>query len=112
MAACRHPCSASRCVLLRSFQLDSSSGDPITNTLKQMYVADGTQGLNVSFTHAMYNDDPPNATAASPGYAHAKGFLAANATNGFWVIHSVPNWPYALTTGYLPYPSSSQVLQC
>ena len=77
-----------------------------------MYDADGTQGLNVSFTHAMYNDDPPNATAASSGYAHAKGFLAANATNGFWVIHSVPKWPYALTTGYLPYPSSKQVLQC
>ena len=89
--------------------MDSSSGDPITNTLKQMYVADGTQGLNVSFTHAMYNDDPPNATAASAGYAHAKGFLA---TNGFWVIHSVPNWPYALTTGYLPFPTSSQVRQC
>ena len=97
--------------MFRSFQLDSSSGDPITNTVKQMYEADGTHGLNVSFTHAMYNDEPPNDSASS-GYAHAKGFLAANATNGFWVIHSVPKWPYALTTGYLPFPTSSQVRQC
>jgi deoxyribonuclease-2 len=73
-----------------------------------MYAADNTFGLNVSFTHAMYNDDPPNASAASSGYAHSKGFLAANETNGFWVTHSVPNWPYALTTGYLPFPTASQ----
>jgi hypothetical protein len=77
-----------------------------------MYLADSTRGLNVSFTHAMYNDDPPNATAAYEGYAHAKGFLAANATNGFWLIHSVPNWPYALTNGYLPFPTISQVQCC
>jgi deoxyribonuclease-2 len=73
-----------------------------------MYAADPTSGLNVSFTHAMYNDDPPNASTASSGYAHAKGFLAANQTNGFWVVHSVPNWPYSLTVGYLPFPTVSQ----
>jgi hypothetical protein len=94
--------------LFRSFQLDSRDGDPITNTVKQMYAADNTLGLNVSFTHAMYNDDPPNASTASAGFAHSKGFLAANETNGFWVTHSVPNWPYALTTGFLPFPTASQ----
>ena len=41
---------------LCSFQLDSPDGDPITNTVRQMYAADNSSGLNVSFTHAMYVD--------------------------------------------------------
>jgi len=41
-------------------------------------------------------------------YAHAKGVLACNATNGFWLVHSVPNWPYSLSVGYLPYPYAAQ----
>jgi deoxyribonuclease-2 len=76
--------------------------------VKQLYAADGSNGTNAPFIHAMYNDDPPGTSPASQVYAHAKGVLAANQTNGFWVVHSVPNWPYSLQTGYQPYPTSAQ----
>ncbi|XP_012216163.2 plancitoxin-1 [Linepithema humile] len=40
----------------------------------------------------MYNDDPPN-RPSSAKYGHAKGVVIANQQQGFWLIHSVPNYP-------------------
>ena len=40
----------------------------------------------------MYNDQPTNANSLS-SRAHMKGFLAMDAEQGFWMIHSVPLFP-------------------
>ncbi|EZA50029.1 hypothetical protein DMN91_006039 [Ooceraea biroi] len=46
----------------------------------------------------LYNDDPPN-RPSSGKYGHAKGVLMANQRQGFWLIHSVPNYPPVPNTG-------------
>lgn len=45
----------------------------------------------------------------SSSYAHAKGVLAMDSTSGFWLIHSIPNFPEApdLGLGY-KYPASGR----
>lgn len=40
----------------------------------------------------LYNDDPPN-RPINGKYGHAKGAMMANNKQGFWLIHSVPNYP-------------------
>ncbi|XP_070152127.1 plancitoxin-1 isoform X3 [Polyergus mexicanus] len=40
----------------------------------------------------LYNDDPPN-RSINGKYGHAKGAMMANMQQGFWLIHSVPNYP-------------------
>ncbi|KAL0109468.1 hypothetical protein PUN28_014495 [Cardiocondyla obscurior] len=40
----------------------------------------------------LYNDDPPN-RPINGKYGHAKGAVWANKQQGFWLIHSVPNYP-------------------
>lgn len=47
----------------------------------------------------MYNDDPPNRPSISK-YGHAKGVMIANQQQGFWLIHSVPNYPPIPNSGY------------
>ncbi|KAN0038156.1 hypothetical protein ACTA71_000328 [Dictyostelium dimigraforme] len=41
----------------------------------------------------MYNDQPPTDEADSE-YAHSKGVVAFDSTQGFWLIHSVPRFPH------------------
>ncbi|PBC30555.1 Deoxyribonuclease-2-alpha [Apis cerana cerana] len=40
----------------------------------------------------LYNDSPPNASYAW-NYGHTKGVVMINSDQGFWLIHSVPNFP-------------------
>lgn len=43
--------------------------------------------------YVMYNDQPPQgATSSSKG--HTKGVVVANQSGGFWLIHSVPHFPF------------------
>ncbi|XP_020291950.1 plancitoxin-1 [Pseudomyrmex gracilis] len=46
----------------------------------------------------MYNDDPPN-RPINGKYGHAKGVMMANEKQGFWLIHSVPNYPPVPNSG-------------
>lgn len=46
----------------------------------------------------MYNDQPPNKTATLK-YGHSKGVIMADETRGFWLVHSVPNYPPVPNTG-------------
>ncbi|XP_076755018.1 deoxyribonuclease II [Xylocopa sonorina] len=41
---------------------------------------------------SLYNDSPPNASYAW-SYGHTKGVVMVNGDQGFWLIHSVPNFP-------------------
>lgn len=57
----------------------------------------------------MYNDSPPNASYVWK-YGHTKGALAVNKDQGFWLIHSVPNYPPAPKGGELTRPSKRENL--
>lgn len=46
----------------------------------------------------MYNDQPPNQPARFNN-GHTKGVVIAGETEGFWLIHSVPNFPPEPNTG-------------
>ncbi|KAK2584782.1 hypothetical protein KPH14_007101 [Odynerus spinipes] len=40
----------------------------------------------------LYNDDPPDRSVVGT-YGHTKGVVATDKNQGFWMIHSVPNFP-------------------
>ncbi|KAL7303502.1 hypothetical protein TKK_0003669 [Trichogramma kaykai] len=46
----------------------------------------------------LYNDQPPNQPARLIN-GHAKGAIITNGKEGFWLIHSVPNFPPQPNTG-------------
>jgi deoxyribonuclease-2 len=50
--------------------------------------------------YVMYNDQTPDGQY-SLKYGHSKGFFAYNATNGYWVQHSIPHFPNYQSKGYL-----------
>ncbi|XP_025155178.1 plancitoxin-1 isoform X2 [Harpegnathos saltator] len=58
------------------------------NTLAPLY--DDSKAANIFW--ALYNDDPPD-KSANGKYGHAKGAVIVNKRWGFWLIHSVPNYP-------------------
>lgn len=41
----------------------------------------------------VYNDEPTNKDASST-QGHSKGMVLANNNTGFWLVHSVPKFPY------------------
>lgn len=51
----------------------------------------------------MYNDQPPQGDKSS-SKGHTKGVVVANQSEGFWLIHSVPHFPFS-QTGYV-YPKT------
>ncbi|XP_024875742.1 plancitoxin-1 [Temnothorax curvispinosus] len=46
----------------------------------------------------LYNDDPPNRPINGKN-GHTKGAVMANKKQGFWLIHSVPNYPPVPNSG-------------
>lgn len=46
----------------------------------------------------LYNDSPPNGPSNGK-YGHTKGAVMADKDQGFWLVHSVPNFPPAPRTG-------------
>ena len=56
----------------------------------------------------MYNDQPPN-KKVSFDKGHTKGvFVLGPSGSGFWLIHSVPHFPYESKNGY-QYPGSGHL---
>ncbi|CAG2115740.1 unnamed protein product, partial [Medioppia subpectinata] len=70
-------------------------------TLAPLYV----KTIDPSISYLNYNDQPPNDTATH-GAAHAKGVVAANGKQGFWLIHSVPHFAPIETDHQYVYPST------
>ena len=60
--------------------------------------------------------EPADGSSVSSTYAHAKGLLVATVSDGaFWFVHSMPQWPNAMTEGTPgPFPSDTyaQSLTC
>ena len=113
--------------MLKTHKLSSSSNSYIQNGTSYAYVDASTTsfeflskditlvtsplGLTLHPLYAgsaelsfMYNDETPD-NKTSSSYGHTKGVIAANGTEGFWLIHSVPSFPPEPDDGY-SYPSS------
>ena len=94
-----------------SYSLDQDKNGMIMATMYQLY------GGSLNFTdvvYAMYNDEPPPDSSASSSYAHAKGVIATNSKQGFWLFHSMPKWPNSISMGAseLPDFKYAQTLEC
>jgi deoxyribonuclease II len=94
------------------YDVNQTTSGCIMATVNQLYSP--SLDLN-NIAYALYNDDPPPpAGTASSTYAHSKGVLLLNDQQGFWLVHSKPNWPNARTVGAGGFPDTtySQSLMC
>ncbi|VDN28440.1 unnamed protein product [Cylicostephanus goldi] len=64
----------------------NSSNSAIGATISQLYKVD-----KKSF-YIAYNDDGPD-TEVESGRGHSKGVAVFDKNVGFWMVHSVPNYP-------------------
>jgi len=89
------------------YDLNTTKGGAITNTVKQLYAATDSDGV------AVYNDDTDEGQRLA-SHAHAKGVAVFNTKGGFWMIHSVPKWPNRRSKGYgvLPSDKFGQTFMC
>lgn len=76
---------------LSEYDVDQASSGAIMASVNQVYQFD--DGEDVALL--MWNDEPPPDETASDTYAHSKGLLFVDETQGFYIIHSKPNWPAA-----------------
>ena len=66
--------------------IDDSSNSILARTLAQ---TSHSKHENISIV--TYNESPPGGTEEAPiKFAHAKGVLAGDHRQGFWLIHSIP----------------------
>ncbi|KAK1117348.1 hypothetical protein K0M31_016719 [Melipona bicolor] len=56
---------------------------------------------------SLYNDSPPNASYVW-NFGHTKGIVMANSEQGFWLIHSVPNFPPVPKSGIQTRPLNKE----
>ncbi|KHJ86510.1 deoxyribonuclease II [Oesophagostomum dentatum] len=81
-------------------KLISDNTSAIGATLSQLYTFDKESTFAIA-----YNDDSPDTRV--DGYrAHSKGVAIFDRKVGFWMVHSVPNFP---PTGNYSYPPSGSV---
>ncbi|CAJ0600388.1 unnamed protein product [Cylicocyclus nassatus] len=81
--------------------LISSNKSAIGATLSQLYKIDKKETFAIA-----YNDDSPDGPVES-GRAHSKGVAVFDHDVGFWMVHSVPNFPPS--SGEYSYPGSGAV---
>lgn len=94
------------------YDTNQTENGNIMRTMSQLY-SPSLDMNNVAY--ALYNDDPPPPyTTASSTYAHAKGVILTDDIQGFWLIHSKPNWPNGRSEGAAGFPDTtySQSLMC
>jgi len=48
-----------------------------------------------SYGYLMYNDEIPKGGANSGSFGHTKGVVSFTADGGYWLVHSLPNFPDA-----------------
>ncbi|XP_036916864.1 deoxyribonuclease-2-beta isoform X1 [Sturnira hondurensis] len=82
----------------RSKQLMNTTESALGRTLEQLYEAFASKNSNTAYL--MYNDGVPKAGNYSRKYGHTKGLLLWNKVQGFWLIHSIPQFPPVPEEGY------------
>lgn len=87
---------------LSSVQITDPKRSILAQTLSPV-LGDGQKNYGTVF----YSDQPPTDDNPSYTYAHAKGVLASDDKQGFWLIHTVPKLAPANTT-----VSGLEICQC
>ncbi|XP_035882238.1 deoxyribonuclease-2-beta isoform X2 [Phyllostomus discolor] len=88
----------------RSKQLMNTTKSALGRTLEQLYKAYASKN---NTAYLMYNDGVPKSVNYSRKYGHTKGLLLWNKVQGFWLIHSIPQFPPIPEEGY-GYPPSGR----
>ncbi|KAK2954170.1 putative deoxyribonuclease II family protein [Blattamonas nauphoetae] len=70
----------------------TAKNSPLALTLAPLY-------NNQAETSFMYNDDTPDGKTGQ-SYGHTKGVIGQAANEGFWLVHSVPQFPPVPSSGY------------
>jgi deoxyribonuclease-2 len=68
-----------------SYSLNDTSQGGLSNTLKQLWISD--------VSYILFNDEPPFSTSYNFSFGHTKGLLALDQNTGFWIQHSIPQFP-------------------
>ena len=66
--------------------LNDTTDGALAQTLKQLW-------SSTDVSYILYNDEPPLANSYNFSVGHAKGVLALQETNGFFLLHSIPKFP-------------------
>ena len=77
-----------------NYLVNQTSKGSIMQTVNQIYSFSSNENIALG----MYSDEPPESSTASSTYAHSKGILLSDNTQGFWLTHSKPNWPASRNT--------------
>ncbi|GAM17409.1 hypothetical protein SAMD00019534_005840 [Acytostelium subglobosum LB1] len=77
----------------------------LSYTLEPLYK---TETKSNPYLWLMYNDQPTGISVPS-SYAHSKGVIGFSDSQGFWLIHSVPQFPTDPHKGGYGYPESGHV---
>ncbi len=91
--------ATSKSFVLSPYNVNQTKYGAIMETVNQLYSVGSS-----SAAYVLYNDEPPPDGSVSSSYAHAKGMLLTNASAGFWLVHSMPHWPNAASSGPAPFP--------
>lgn len=73
---------------LSSVNISQAEQSIFGQTLAPAFAKDSTKELTTLF----YSDQPPGDETASSYYAHAKGALVSDEKQGFWLIHTIPQF--------------------
>jgi deoxyribonuclease-2 len=68
-----------------SYSLNNTSQGALSKTIKQLWNAD--------VSYILYNDEPPYSTSYNYTVGHTKGIIALDQDTGFWIQHSIPQFP-------------------
>lgn len=97
---------------LSKYTVSQTVQGAIMATIAPLYDVPG----NRSMAYVLYNDAPPGDYNPSSTYAHSKGILVTDGTQGFWLTHSMPNWPDSPllnnTPGIFPSYKYAQSMAC
>ncbi|XP_001106353.2 deoxyribonuclease-2-beta isoform X2 [Macaca mulatta] len=89
----------------KSEQLMNTTKSVLGRTLQQLYEAYASKSNNTAYL--IYNDGVPKSVNYSRKYGHTKGLLLWNRVQGFWLIHSIPQFPPIPEEGY-DYPPTGR----
>ncbi|CAL8287851.1 unnamed protein product [Merluccius merluccius] len=88
--------------------VNSTAGAP-GRTVGQLY------GQQQEVAYILYNDQAPPHPSGAPGVGavgrsggHTKGVILLDKTQGFWLVHSTPNFPPWRAAGQYSYPSTGE----
>ena len=79
--------------------LAENKGNAVAETLQQLY-----DDAGATLAYVQYNDQAPSGKKATSYQGHSKGVWATGEGGGFWLLHSVPRYPDAVSTSNDVYP--------